>query len=92
MVSGWDDPRMPTLRALRRRGYTKEAIHNFIALIGVSKANTVVDIALLEAKIREDLNKIAPRRMGVLRPIKLVIENYPDVTDKIYDDSLKNTI
>ena len=78
LVSGWDDPRMPTLRALRRRGYTKEAIHDFIRRVGVAKANTVVDIALLEACIREDLNKRAPRRMGVLRPLKLVIENYPE--------------
>jgi glutaminyl-tRNA synthetase len=78
LVSGWDDPRMPTLRALRRRGYTKEAIQDFIRRVGVAKANTVVDIALLEACIRDDLNKRAPRRMGVLRPLKLVIENYPD--------------
>ena len=78
LVSGWDDPRMPTLRALRRRGYTKEAIHDFIRRIGVSKANTVVDIALLEACIRDDLNKRAPRRMGVLKPLKLVIDNYPE--------------
>jgi glutaminyl-tRNA synthetase len=78
LVSGWDDPRMPTLRALRRRGYTKEAIHDFIQRIGVAKANNIVDIALLEACIREDLNKRAPRRMGVMRPLKLVIENYPE--------------
>ncbi len=78
LVSGWDDPRMPTLRALRRRGYTREAIHDFIGRVGVSKANTVVDIALLEACIRDDLNKRAPRHMGVLRPLKLVIDNYPD--------------
>ena len=78
LVNGWDDPRMPTLRALRRRGYTKEAIHDFIRRIGVAKANTVVDIALLEACIRDDLNKRAPRRMGVMRPLKLVVENYPD--------------
>jgi len=78
LVSGWDDPRMPTLRALRRRGYTKEAIHDFIRRIGVSKANTVVDIILLEACIRDDLNKRAPRRMGVLKPLKLVIDNYPE--------------
>ncbi len=69
---------MPTLRALRRRGYTKEAIHDFIRRVGVAKANTVVDIALLEACIRDDLNKRAPRRMGVMRPLKLVIENYPE--------------
>jgi len=78
LVSGWDDPRMPTLRALRRRGYTKEAIHDFIRRVGVAKANTIVDIALLEACIRDDLNKRAPRRMGVMRPLKLVIENYPE--------------
>jgi glutaminyl-tRNA synthetase len=78
LVSGWDDPRMPTLRALRRRGYTREAIHDFIGRVGVAKSNTVVDIALLEACIRDDLNKRAPRRMGVLRPLKLVIENYPE--------------
>jgi glutaminyl-tRNA synthetase len=81
LVSGWDDPRMPTLRALRRRGYTREAIHDFIQRIGVAKAKTVVDIALLEACIRDDLNKKAPRRMGVLRPLKLVIDNYPE--DKV---------
>jgi len=78
LVSGWDDPRMPTLRALRRRGYTKEAIRDFIGRVGVSKANTVVDIALLEACVRDDLNKRAPRRMGVLNPLKLIIDNYPD--------------
>lgn len=78
LVDGWDDPRMPTLRALRRRGYTPEAIHDFIRRVGVAKADSVVDIALLEACIREDLNKRAPRRMGVLRPLKLVIDNYPD--------------
>jgi glutaminyl-tRNA synthetase len=77
-VSGWDDPRMPTLRALRRRGYTPEAIHDFISRVGVAKADSVIDIALLEATVREDLNKRAPRRMGVLRPLKLVIDNYPD--------------
>lgn len=78
LVSGWDDPRMPTLRALRRRGYTPEAIHDFIGRVGVAKADSVIDIALLEACIREDLNKRAPRRMGVLHPLKLVIDNYPD--------------
>ena len=78
LVSGWDDPRMPTLRALRRRGYTPEAIHDFITRVGVAKADSVIDITLLEACIRDDLNKHAPRRMGVLRPLKLVIDNYPD--------------
>jgi len=78
LVSGWDDPRMPTLRGLRRRGYTPEAINDFIARVGVAKADSVSDIALLEACIRDDLNKSAPRRMGVLHPLKLVIDNYPD--------------
>lgn len=78
LVSGWDDPRMPTLRGLRRRGYTPEAILDFIRRVGVAKADSVVDIALLEACIRDDLNRRAPRRMGVLRPLKLVIENYPE--------------
>jgi glutaminyl-tRNA synthetase len=76
-VDGWDDPRMPTIVGLRRRGYTPEAIRNFCERIGVSKANSVVDIALLEHSIREDLNRRAPRMMGVLRPLKVVIENYP---------------
>ncbi len=78
LVSGWDDPRMPTLRALRRRGYTAESIRNFIQRVGVAKADSVIDIALLEACIREDLNFRAPRRMGVLEPLKLIIDNYPD--------------
>jgi glutaminyl-tRNA synthetase len=77
-VSGWDDPRMPTISALRRRGYTPEAIRDFCGRIGVSKANTVVDVALLEHCVREDLNKRAPRVMAVLRPLRVVIENYPE--------------
>ncbi len=77
-VRGWDDPRLPTLRALRRRGYTPEAIWAFICRIGISKTDSVVDMSLLEDCIRNDLNKRAPRRMAVLRPIKLVIDNYPD--------------
>jgi glutaminyl-tRNA synthetase len=77
-VSGWDDPRMPTLCGLRRRGYTPEAIRDFTRRVGVAKTDSVVDVALLEACLREDLNKRALRRMGVLRPIKLVIDNYPD--------------
>jgi glutaminyl-tRNA synthetase len=77
-VSGWDDPRMPTLRGLRRRGYTRESIHDFINRVGVAKSDSVVDVALLEACLREDLNKRALRRMAVLRPIKLVLDNYPD--------------
>jgi len=76
-VNGWDDPRMPTLAGLRRRGYTPEAIRDFCDRIGVAKSNSTVDIALLEHCLREDLNKRAPRAMAVLRPLKLVIENYP---------------
>ena len=76
-VNGWDDPRMPTLSGLRRRGYTPEAIRDFCQRIGVAKSNSVVDIAPLEHCLREDLNKRAPRVMGVLRPLRLVIENYP---------------
>jgi glutaminyl-tRNA synthetase len=76
-VAGWDDPRMPTLSGLRRRGYTPEAIRNFCDRIGVAKADSMVDMALLEYCIRENLNKIAPRVMGVLKPLKIVIENYP---------------
>ena len=77
LVSGWDDPRMPTLAGLRRRGYTPESIRDFCERIGVAKADNLVDIALLEHCIREDLNRRAPRVMAVLRPLKLVIENYP---------------
>ena len=77
-VSGWDDPRMPTLSGLRRRGYTPESIRNFCDRIGVAKRENVVDIANLEHAIREDLNLRAPRVMGVLNPVKVVIENYPD--------------
>jgi len=77
-VSGWDDPRMPTLRGLRRRGYTPEAIRNFCKRIGVKKTNSVVDISLLEHCVREDLNKRAPRVMAVLRPLRVVIDNYPE--------------
>ncbi len=77
-VSGWDDPRMPTISGLRRRGYTPEAIRDFCARIGVAKKENVVDVALLEHTLREDLNRRAPRVMAVLRPIRLVIENYPE--------------
>jgi glutaminyl-tRNA synthetase len=77
-VSGWDDPRMPTLAGLRRRGYTPEAIRVFCERIGVAKRNSTVDIAMLEHALREDLNRRVPRVMAVLRPIKVVIENYPD--------------
>ncbi len=77
-VSGWDDPRMPTIAGIRRRGYTPEAMREFCERIGVAKANSTVDIALLEFCLREDLNRRAPRVMAVLDPIKLVIENFPE--------------
>ena len=78
VVQGWDDPRMPTLSGIRRRGYTPEAIRTFCDRIGVTKADSVVEISLLEFFLREDLNKRAARVMGVLRPLKVVIENYPE--------------
>ena len=78
IVDGWDDPRMPTLTGIRRRGYTPQAIRDFCNHIGVSKTNSVIDIALLEFFIRKDLNQRAPRKMGVLRPLKVVITNYPE--------------
>ncbi|MBR6739947.1 MAG: glutamine--tRNA ligase/YqeY domain fusion protein [Clostridia bacterium] len=77
-VDGWDDPRMPTLCGLRRRGYTPESVLDFIDRVGVSKANSMVDIGLLEHCAREDLNRVALRRVAVLDPIKVVIENYPE--------------
>lgn len=77
-VRGWDDPRLPTLRGLRRRGYTPSAIRDFCARIGVAKADSLVDIAMLEHSLRDELNKTAPRVMAVLRPLRVVIENYPD--------------
>jgi len=77
-VNGWDDPRMPTISGLRRRGYTPEAIRNFCERIGVAKRDSTIDLALLEHCLREDLNKRAPRVMSVLRPLKVVIENYPE--------------
>ncbi len=77
-VTGWDDPRMPTISGVRRRGYTPEAIRDFCERIGVAKANSEVDVRLLEHCVREDLNAKAPRMMAVLRPLKLTIENYPN--------------
>jgi glutaminyl-tRNA synthetase len=77
-VKGWDDPRMPTLSGLRRRGYTPEAIRDFCERIGVAKKDSTVDVALLEHCLREDLNRRAPRVMGVLKPLRVVIENYPE--------------
>ena len=77
-VRGWDDPRMPTIAALRRRGYTPASIRNFAERVGVAKRENVIDFALLEHSVREDLNLTAPRVMGVLRPLKVVIENFPE--------------
>jgi glutaminyl-tRNA synthetase len=77
-VTGWDDPRMPTIAGMRRRGYTPESIRNFCERIGVAKKDSMVDMALLEHCIREDLNKRAPRVTGVLRPLRVVIDNYPE--------------
>jgi len=77
-VTGWDDPRLPTLSGLRRRGYTPSAIRKFCETIGVAKRASLVDIALLEHILREDLNRTSPRVMAVLRPLKVVIDNYPD--------------
>jgi glutaminyl-tRNA synthetase len=77
-VAGWDDPRMPTLAGLRRRGYTPEAIRSFWAGVGLAKRDNVIELSRLEFEIREHLNKTAPRAMAVLRPVKLVIENYPE--------------
>ncbi|MCK4857760.1 MAG: glutamine--tRNA ligase, partial [candidate division Zixibacteria bacterium] len=77
-VTGWDDPRMPTLAGLRRRGYTPESIRNFAERIGVAKRDSIVDIALLEHCLRDDLNQQANRVMAVLRPLKVVIDNYPE--------------
>ncbi|HYO80704.1 MAG TPA: glutamate--tRNA ligase family protein, partial [Bryobacteraceae bacterium] len=77
-VSGWDDPRMPTLSGIRRRGYTSDAIRTFCSQIGVSKTNGITQLSLLEHYVREDLNRTATRVMAVLRPLRVVIENYPD--------------
>ncbi len=85
VVSGWDDPRMNTLRGMRRRGYTPEAIRAFIDRIGVTRRQTTAEIELLDAMLREDLNKRAPRRLGVMRPLKVVIENYPEGEEETFE-------
>ena len=88
-VSGWDDPRMPTISGLRRRGYTPESIRNFCDQIGVAKANSIVDLVQLENSLREELNRTSPRFMAVLRPLKVVIVNYPE--DKVEElDAINN--
>jgi len=84
-VSGWDDPRMPTISGLRRRGYTPESIRDFCARIGVAKKENVIDVAQLEHSIREDLNLRAPRVMTVLRPLKVIITNYPEAETEYVD-------
>ncbi len=83
VVTGWDDPRMPTISGLRRRGYTPASIRNFIETVGVSKRENIIDVSLLEFKIREDLNKTANRVMGVLDPVKVIIDNYPEGEEEI---------
>nr|AOE09053.1 glutaminyl-tRNA synthetase [uncultured bacterium] len=85
VVSGWDDPRMPTISGLRRRGYTPASIRNFIDAVGVAKRENVIDVALLEFHIRQDLNRTAPRVMAVLDPVKLVITNYPEGKEEWLD-------
>jgi glutaminyl-tRNA synthetase len=87
-VSGWDDPRMPTICGIRRRGYTPESIQNFAEIIGVAKRDNVIDVALLEHCIREDLNKKAMRVMAVLNPLKVIIDNYPDTVEEL--DAINN--
>jgi glutaminyl-tRNA synthetase len=85
IVNGWDDPRMPTIAGLRRRGYTPEAIRKFCERIGVAKKDSMVDMALLEFHIREDLNERAPRVMAVLEPLKVIIENYPEHGTEVFE-------
>jgi glutaminyl-tRNA synthetase len=87
-VNGWDDPRMPTISGFRRRGFTPESIRDFCERIGVAKADSMVEYALLEACLREDLNKRAPRYMGIMDPVKLVIENYPEDQEDVFEIAL----
>ncbi len=87
-VNGWDDPRMPTVTGLRRRGYTPESIRDFCARVGVAKKENIIDVGLLEHCVREDLNRRAPRAMAVLRPLKLVLTNYP--TDQVEEMAVAN--
>jgi len=88
LVSGWDDPRLPTIAGLRRRGFTPGSIREFCLRIGISKVENSVEMGMLEATIRDDLNANAPRRMGVLNPLKVVIENYPE--DKVEELNAPN--
>src|SRR5262249_42950916 len=84
-VRGWDDPRMPTISGYRRRGYTPEAIRTFAKDVGITKFDSIIDIQRIENALREDLNRRAPRRMGVLNPLKLVIDNYPEGKSEMLD-------
>ena len=92
LVSGWDDPRMPTISGLRRRGYTANAIRNFSEVSGISKRENVTDVALLEHCIKDDLNKTAPRVMAVLNPLKVVITNYPSDKEEIFNASYNDYV
>ncbi len=85
VVNGWDDPRMPTISGLRRRGYTPESLRNFADIIGIAKRDNLIDVSLLEFHVREHLNKISPRVMGVLNPLKVVITNYPEGQEEWLD-------
>jgi glutaminyl-tRNA synthetase len=85
IVDGWDDPRMPTISAMRRRGYPPAALRRFAELVGVAKVNSIVDLAFLESCVREELNKTAPRAMAVLRPLKVVLTNYPEGSTEMLD-------
>ena len=85
VVTGWDDPRMPTITAMRRRGYTARAIRAFADRVGVAKRDNVIDFSLLEFFVREDLNKTAQRRMAVLDPLKVVITNYPEGKEEMFE-------
>ena len=89
-VSGWDDPRMPTICGLRRRGYTPESIRNFCEDIGVAKRDNVIDYVRLENSLRDHLNRVAPRRMAVLNPVRVVIDNYPSQVDEEWLDAVNN--
>ncbi|MBN4053599.1 glutamine--tRNA ligase/YqeY domain fusion protein [Haliea sp. AH-315-K21] len=87
LVSGWDDPRLPTLEGMRRRGYTPVSIRNFCENIGVTRTNSMVDVAMLEYALREDLDRTSPRAMAVLRPLKIVIEDYPEDKEEVLTPS-----
>jgi glutaminyl-tRNA synthetase len=91
-VSGWDDPRMPTIAGLRRRGYTPASLRNFAERVGVARRENVIDVGLLEFSVREDLNKTAPRVMGVLRPLRVVIENYPHAQSDGQSEELESSV